>query len=82
MPEVGLEPTRGCPHRVLSPPCSRTDTDTQVQGRTKPRFVGNLGLLEGQGETPGCGLIAVKNTRSMKGVFTSWKPLYRHPHRL
>ena len=38
MSEVGLEPTRGCPHWILSPPCSRTGTDTEVQGETKTRF--------------------------------------------
>src|SRR5215211_5603687 len=36
-------------HRILSPPCSTTGTDTQGQGTTKPRFYRGLDTLEGTG---------------------------------
>jgi hypothetical protein len=60
VPEVGLEPTRDCPHRILSPPCSRTEADTEGHREIKQHFYQVLAHLEGQGETPGCGQIAVK----------------------
>ena len=51
VPEVGLEPTRGCPHRILSPPCSRTGGDREGHEETKPRFYQNWAPLKGQGRT-------------------------------
>jgi hypothetical protein len=44
MPEVGLEPTQGCPHRILSPPCSGTGADTEGHKETKRRFYRALAL--------------------------------------
>ena len=38
VPEVGLEPTRACAHRILNPPCSGTGADTEGHRETKPRF--------------------------------------------
>jgi hypothetical protein len=35
VPEVGLEPTRGYPHRILSPFCPGTGTDKEGNGETK-----------------------------------------------
>ena len=55
--------TRTCDLLIRSHSPSQTGTDIEGQGETKQRFIENLGLLrdtEGQGETPGCGQIAVR----------------------
>jgi hypothetical protein len=35
VPEVGLEPTRGCPHRILSPAQARYSTVPDDNGRQR-----------------------------------------------
>jgi len=49
VPEVGLEPTRGCPHQILSPLRSQTRADTEGQEETKLRFYRGLGASEETG---------------------------------
>jgi hypothetical protein len=51
VPEMGLEPTRDCSHRILSPPCSRTEADTEGHREIKQHFYQVLAHLEGQGGT-------------------------------
>src|SRR5215207_8652653 len=53
---AGLEPAT---FSVRSHSPSGTGRDTGGQGETKQRFYQVLALLEGQGETPDCGQIAV-----------------------
>src|SRR5215208_6393690 len=52
--------TRTCDLLIRSHSPSGTRRDSGGQGETKQRFYQVLALLEGQGETPGCGQIAVK----------------------
>ena len=62
---LGFEP------RLTDPlePFSFTDrADAEGQGETKQRFYQVLALLEGQGETPGYGQIAVKNLELFKRI--------------
>ena len=53
---AGLEPATFSVHSY-SPLGTRVDTEGQ--GETKQRFYQLVALLEGQGETPSCGQIAV-----------------------
>jgi hypothetical protein len=55
---AGLEPAT---FSVRSHSPSGTGRDSGGQGETNQRFYRVLALLEGQGETPGCGQIAVKS---------------------
>jgi len=54
---AGLEPAT---FSVRSHSPSQTGKDSGGQGATNQRFYRVLALLEGQGETPNCGQIAVK----------------------
>jgi hypothetical protein len=49
VPEVGLEPTLPEGNRILSPPYSRTGTDTERHGEPKPHFYRGFGVFEQAG---------------------------------
>jgi hypothetical protein len=67
VPEVGLEPTRGCPHRILSPLRSPTRVDTEGQEETELRFYRGFGASEGTGRDREGYPVAVR-LRSKPGI--------------
>ena len=62
---AGLDPAT---FSVRSHSPSQTRADTEGQGRTKQRFYKENSPLEGQGETPSCGQIAVKSCARKRNV--------------